>query len=85
MNVARQASAKYHVTKDDPPFLVFHGEKDKTVLIDQSEAIDKAYREAGLTITFHRVSEGKHGGHVFYSSTNAKRLYAFVKMYTKVK
>ena len=85
VNVAKQASAKYHVTNDDPPFLVFHGEKDKTVLIDQSEAIDEAYQKAGLTMTFHRVAEGKHGGYVFYSGTNARRLYAFVKMYTKVK
>ena len=85
VNVAKQASAKYHVTNDDPPFLVFHGEKDKTVLIDQSEAIDEAYQKAGLTMTFHRVAEGKHGGYVFYSGTNARRLYAFVKMYSKVK
>ncbi|MBA62055.1 MAG: lipase [Planctomycetaceae bacterium] len=79
--VARQASARYHVTSDDPPFLVFHGKKDKTVLIDQSEAIDKAYKEAGLPLTFHRIAKGAHGGFVFYSGRNAKRLYLFVKQH----
>ena len=82
VNVAKQASAKYHVTNDDPPFLVFHGEKDNTVLIDQSEAIVEAYKEVGLPITFHRIVEGKHGGYIFYSGKNAKRLYQFVKLYT---
>ena len=82
VNVAKQASAKYHVTKDDPPFLVFHGEKDNTVLINQSEAIVEAYKEVGLPITFHRITEGKHGGYIFYSGKNAKRLYQFVKQHT---
>ncbi len=83
IDIAKQASAKYHVTKDDPPFLVFHGEKDNTVLIDQSEAINQAYREAGLSIQFHRITEGKHGGYIFYSGANAKRLYWFVKKHTQ--
>ncbi len=85
VDIAKQASAKFHVIKDDPPFLVFHGEKDNTVLIDQSEAIDKAYKQAGLPITFHRIPEGKHGGRIFYSGMNAKRLYLFVKSHTVAK
>ena len=82
--IARQASAKYHVTKDDPPMLVFHGEQDNTVLIDQSEAIVKAYQEAGLPITFHRIPTGSHGGFVYYSGKNAQHLYWFARKYTSL-
>ena len=50
VELAKLASAAHHVTKDDPPLLIFHGDKDNTVLIDQSEAIIKAYKSKGLSV-----------------------------------
>lgn len=71
---AKLASAVIHVSADDPPMLVIHGRQDQTVLIDQSEAIHRAYSKAGLPIDFRVIPEGAHGGAVFY--TGAARRWA---------
>ena len=76
---AKLASACYHVSKDDPPLLVFHGANDKTVLLDQSQAIQGAYKKAGLPIELHVVENAGHGGNIFYSGENAKRLLDFLR------
>lgn len=76
---AKLASACYHVSKDDPPLLVFHGTNDQTVLLDQSQAIETAYKKAGLPIKFHILEGAGHGGKKFYSGENAKRLLEFLK------
>jgi len=65
--LAKQASAAFHVTSDDPPLLVIHGEKDTTVLIDQSERINEVYSRAGLPIDFQVLKGAGHGGKKFYS------------------
>lgn len=65
--LAQQASAAFHVTSDDPPLLVIHGGKDKTVLIDQSERINEVYSKAGLPIDFRVLKGAGHGGKEFYS------------------
>jgi acetyl esterase/lipase len=67
VELAKQASAAFHVTQDDPPFLVFHGGNDKTVLLDQSERINEVYMKAGLPITLHVLKGSGHGGDEFYS------------------
>ena len=76
---AKLASACYHVSKDDPPLLVFHGTNDKTVLPDQSRAIQGAYKKAGLPFRLHILEGAVHGGNIFYSGENAKRLLEFLK------
>ena len=76
---AKLASACYHVSKDDPPLLVFHGTKDRTVLLDQSQAIVTAYKKAGLPVKLHIIEGASHGGNSFYSGENAKRLLEFLK------
>ncbi len=78
VTAAKQASACYHVSKDDPPLLVFHGTNDKTVLFDQSQAIEAKYKKEGLSIRFHAIQGAGHGGDVFYHGANAKRLLKFL-------
>ena len=80
---AKLASACYHISNDDAPLLVFHGTKDETVLIDQSRAIEKKYREAGLSVEFHAIKDAGHGGNIFYSGENANRLLKFLKKNTQ--
>ena len=76
---AKLASACYHVSKDDPPLLAFHGTRDMTVLLDQSQAIQDSYNKAGLSIKFHVIDGAGHGGNIFYSGKNANRLLEFLK------
>ena len=80
---AKLASACYHVSKDDAPLLIFHGSKDKTVLIDQSEAIKAKYNKAGLSVRFHIVEGAGHGGNIFYSGINASHLLKFLSSQIK--
>ncbi len=62
-----QASPVTHATKDDPPVLMIHGDKDNVVPLDQSErmlaAIEKAGAEAKLVIV-------KGAGHGFKAAGN---------------
>lgn len=79
VELAKLASAAFHVTKDDPPFLVFHGDKDKTVLLDQSQRIQEVYTKAELPITLHVLEGAGHGGNVFYSGERRDIILAFLK------
>ena len=83
IEAAKLASACYHVSKDDAPLLVLHGNSDKTVLIDQSKAIAAAYRKMGLPVEFHVIDGAGHGGNVFYNGENATRLLNFLKKHTQ--
>ena len=50
------------MTKDDPPFLIVHGDADKTVPYNQSELLEAALKKAKVPVTFHTVKDGGHGG-----------------------
>jgi acetyl esterase/lipase len=58
---ARQASPVTYVSRDDPPFLIFHGDKDATVPIEQSEMLEAALKDAGVDAAFVRVKDAGHG------------------------
>jgi acetyl esterase/lipase len=58
---ARQASPVHYISADDPPFLILHGEDDKTVSIEQSELLESALKKAGVEATFVRVKNAGHG------------------------
>jgi dipeptidyl aminopeptidase/acylaminoacyl peptidase len=46
----RRASPVSYVSPDDPPFLLIHGEHDKTVDVSQSRNFEGALREAGIKV-----------------------------------
>jgi acetyl esterase/lipase len=50
-----------HVTSDDPPFLLVHGDADKTVPFQQSEIMEAALRKAGVGVKLIRVPGAEHG------------------------
>lgn len=57
----REASPQTHVTPDDPPMLLMHGDEDTIAPIKQSEMMESALTQAGVTVRFIRVAGGKHG------------------------
>jgi len=57
----RDAAPISHVTADDPPFLLIHGDGDKTVPFNQSEAMEAALKKAGVVVKLVRVPGGDHG------------------------
>ncbi|MGB0581016.1 MAG: alpha/beta hydrolase fold domain-containing protein [Limisphaerales bacterium] len=62
---ARHASALHHVSVDDPPFLVMHGDEDPGVPIDQSNRFAAALKKAKVDVTYHVVKGAGHGGKLF--------------------
>lgn len=58
---AKDASPQTFVSKDDPPFLILHGDKDALVPVDQSIQFDKALDAAGVNSTLLVVKGAGHG------------------------
>lgn len=66
--LARQASALYHTSADDPPFLIVHGDQDPGVPLEQSERLAAALKRAGADATLHVVKGAGHGGKLFQTT-----------------
>jgi acetyl esterase/lipase len=58
----QRANPITYVTKDDPPFLIVHGDKDPLVPHHQSEILLEALQKAGVQASFYTVAGGGHGG-----------------------
>jgi acetyl esterase/lipase len=56
-----EASPITHVSSDDPPFLLMHGDKDPTVPYAQSEGFEKALKDAGVAVKLIRIEGAGHG------------------------
>ena len=50
-----------YVSKNDPPFLIIHGDQDKLVPYQQSVLLNKALEEVGVPVTFYKVEGDGHG------------------------
>jgi len=51
-----------YVTKNDPPFLIVHGDADPLVPHNQSELLYQALQKARIEAKLHIVKDGGHGG-----------------------
>jgi len=72
---ARCASPTTYVSKDDPPFLIVHGDKDPLVPHNQSVRLTETLRKAGADVTFITIKGGGHGG--FRSEELTRRVHRF--------
>ncbi len=60
--VMKRASPVAYITKDDPPFLILHGDSDRVVPLSQSEKLHERLKTAGVDSTLVVV---KNAGHSF--------------------
>jgi acetyl esterase/lipase len=74
---ALEASPLTHVTPDDPPFYLIHGDADDVVPIAQSEAMAEVLREAGVLVQFRRVPGGVHGPQLLADAEIAAEIVAW--------
>jgi len=74
---AQRANPIHYITKDDPPFLIVHGDKDAVVPLEQSQLLADALEKAGVKVTFHIVPGGEHGGPEFRKREELDRLFLF--------
>jgi dipeptidyl aminopeptidase/acylaminoacyl peptidase len=80
--VARANPITY-VTRDDPPFLIMHGDRDNLVPIHQSELLTQALKRAGVEVTFVRVQGAGHGGPGFATPEVMQQVIDFFDRHLK--
>ena len=60
-NIAKNASPVSHVSKDDPPVLLMHGDKDKTVPILHSKILIDSLEKYGIKNELIVIKNAGHG------------------------
>jgi len=80
---AKAASPVSYVTPDDPPFLIVHGDSDRTVPLDQSRRMDAALRTAGVETELIILPGSGHGGPAFAMPEMANKVAAFFDSHLK--
>ncbi len=77
--LAERASPVLHVDRSDPPLLIFHGDRDPQMPINQSHELHGAYKKLGLDVAFTVVHGSAHGGQAFYEGEYLEQAVAFVR------
>lgn len=73
----RAASPLSHVTGDDPPFLIMHGDRDPLVPHQQSVALNGALKKAGVDSTLKTLEGSGHGDGAFRRPDSLATVRAF--------
>jgi len=74
------ASPTTYVSKEDPPFLIIHGENDMTIPVSQSELLASKLKAAGVHVTLI-VDENR--GHGIGGPAFAQEITSFFDKYLK--
>lgn len=61
LKLAAAASPITHVTRDDPPVLLIHGDADRIVPFQQSEVMEARLAAAGVPVKLLRIAGADHG------------------------
>lgn len=84
-DLAKFASPTTYIDKADPPFLIFHGDKDTTVPITLSKLLDSYLKLANVQSEFVIVEGGQHGGELFRSEDIKNKVLAFLNTHLNQK
>ncbi len=74
----RSLSANTYIDKNDPPVIIFHGEKDNVVPCCQGRIFYEELKAAGVKTEATFVPEGGHGMGM-YAEENLAKMVAFLK------
>jgi dipeptidyl aminopeptidase/acylaminoacyl peptidase len=80
---AAKANPISYVTKDDPPFLILHGDQDPLVPVGQSELLHAALKMAGVESELVVIPGAGHGGKEFHSDARRKQVADFFDKHLK--
>jgi acetyl esterase/lipase len=73
----RRANPITYVTKDCPPFLIVHGDRDLLVPCNQSELLFEALQKAHVEAAFYKIVSAGHGGPAFHTPVTKAMVLAF--------
>ena len=69
----------HYVTEDAPPFLILHGEEDKTVPVEHSEKLYEKLTECGVPVDFYRFAGCDHGVDNFFQQETEDIVLEFIR------
>lgn len=75
----KKANPITYITKDDPPFSILHGDKDSTVIYNQSELLEAALKKSGIEVALYKI---KGQGHGFKGDSNKKTLDMAIEFFS---
>jgi len=78
-DLARLASPVFFVDPRDPPLLIYHGDQDPQMQINQAHELVGACKKQGVPATFEVVYGGTHGGKLFYTPEQLEQVAQFLK------
>ncbi|MBE9190505.1 alpha/beta hydrolase [Gloeocapsopsis crepidinum LEGE 06123] len=79
-DTAAKANPITYVSKEVPPFLIVHGDKDLLVPLNQSQLLFNALQKVEAEVTFEIIKGGKHGDKKkFGSRALSKKMENFFK------
>ena len=81
--LAKAASPITYVNKNDPPFLIVHGEKDQSVPNAQSSALSARLSAAGVKNELIIVKNAPHYGDMFDEESVRTKVFEFLTTYFK--
>ena len=76
--LAKTANPLTYVDKDDPPFLIMHGDNDRLVPLGQSVILAKALIDAGVEVTMKTIHGAGHEGPQFRSAESQRMIEEFL-------
>ena len=79
--LAQLASPVFHVDPKDPPALLFHGDQDPQMPVNQSHELCGAYKKVNAPIQFEVVYGAAHGGAAFYDPDQLEIVKDFLRRY----
>ncbi|MDF1825468.1 MAG: alpha/beta hydrolase [Verrucomicrobiales bacterium] len=82
-DLAKDASALYHVSSDDSPFLIMHGSEDPGVPLVQSARFHEALKAAGVDSSFVIIEGAAHGGREFRTEEVKSQVINFFNEHLK--
>lgn len=80
----KHASPLTYLSSDDPPVLIFHGDKDKTVPVEQSKLVHERYQQIGLESHLNILEGAGHGGRAFSDEVRYQQVKAFLDQHLQI-
>lgn len=78
-----RASAVNYVNGNSVPFLIFHGTKDETVNIRQSDILYDKLTACGVYTEYYQIDGALHGADIFYSAEVKELVISFMEKIQK--
>jgi acetyl esterase/lipase len=83
-DLAKTANPLTYIDKNDPPFLIMHGDNDQLVPLAQSTMLAKALIDAGVEVTMKTIPGAGHEDPKFRSPENQRLIEEFLRCALKV-